>query len=182
MAEPTDRVYQQVLVVRCQLGDPRAVEELVACFQPRLRAFLYKMMAGRRSVDDLAQEVWMDVLRDLPRLADPGAFVPWFYRIARNRVFRLLRRREPAPSINDLAGDVADAAEEPADFTAEDAEAVHAALDRLNAEHREVLLLRFMEDMSYEQIAQAVGRPVGTVRSRIYNAKRELRVMMERQP
>src|SRR5436189_4446507 len=94
MSSLADRVYWRVLVVRCQAGDRTAFEELAARCQPRLRAFLYKMLPRHQSVDDLAQEVWMDVFRDLRRLADPGAFLPWFYRIARNRAFRILRGRQ----------------------------------------------------------------------------------------
>jgi RNA polymerase sigma-70 factor (ECF subfamily) len=66
-----------------------------------------------------------------------------------------------------------------ADFTAEDAQAVHAALDQLAAEHREVLLLRFIEDMSYDDIAEVVDCPIGTVRSRIHNAKRALKRILQ---
>jgi len=72
--------------------------------------------------------------------------------------------------------------EEPLDeFSAEDASRVYAALDRLTPEHREVLLLRFIEQMSYEDLAQVTGCPVGTVRSRIHNAKRGLREILKRE-
>jgi RNA polymerase sigma-70 factor (ECF subfamily) len=178
MADPADRFYWSVLVVRCQVGDRAAFGQLVAHFHPRVRAFLHQMTAGRGPVvhaDDLAQEVWLDVFRDLPRLTDAGAFVPWLYRIARNRALRSLRRRpEPVTSLHDAGVELADEADDDAAFTAEDAAAVHAALDCLAAEHREVLLLRFLEDMSYDEIAAVAGCPVGTVRSRLHHAKRAL--------
>src|SRR3954470_2939034 len=88
-----DRVYWKVLVVRCQVGDRAAFQELVTQCQPRLRAFLAKMLPRAHSVDDVAQDVWMDVFRDLPKLSDAGAFLPWMYRIARHRAFRILRRK-----------------------------------------------------------------------------------------
>src|SRR6266576_6686531 len=88
-----DRVYWKVLLVRCQVGDRGAFEELVTQCQPRLRAFLGKMLPQTQNVDDAVQDVWMDVFRDLRKLNDPGAFLPWMYRIARNRAFRLLRRK-----------------------------------------------------------------------------------------
>jgi RNA polymerase sigma-70 factor (ECF subfamily) len=70
--------------------------------------------------------------------------------------------------------------EEPdAEFSAEDAGRVFEALDRLTPEHREILLLRFIEQMSYDDLAQVIGCPVGTVRSRIHNAKRGLRTILE---
>src|SRR5579862_4444497 len=93
MDESADRLYLSLLVVRCQTGDRLALEELITLWQPRLRGFLHKMISEIHGIDDLAQEVWLDVFRDLPRLENPQAFIPWLYRIARNRAFRVLRRK-----------------------------------------------------------------------------------------
>lgn len=178
MADRAGRVYLQVLVVRCQLGDRDAFAQIVALCQPRLRAFLHKMIARPHQVDDVAQDVWMDVYRDLPELVQPAAFLPWLYRIAHNRCTRMMRRPHPPPaSLEEL--DVADEVADEVEFTAEDAEAVHAAMSRLSDVHREVLLLRFLEDMSYDEIANVFQCPVGTVRSRIHNAKSALRQILE---
>jgi RNA polymerase sigma-70 factor (ECF subfamily) len=179
MADQLDSLYWKLLVIRCQAGDRAAFEELVAHCQARIRGFLFKLIGGGERVDDLAQEVWMDVFRDLPKLNDPGAFLPWLYRIARNRAFRVLRRRaRPFGSIEQI--DIAERTDAPDDFTTEDAAAVHSALDRLGPEHREVLLLRFIDDLSYEQIAAVVGCQMGTVKSRLHNAKRALRRVLEK--
>jgi RNA polymerase sigma-70 factor (ECF subfamily) len=178
MADPADRLYLTMLVIRSQTGDPAAFEELVHRCQPRLRGFLYKMLGSQNHLEDLTQDVWTEVFRSLPQLNDPGAFLPWFYRVARNRAFRLLRNQPAALGSLD-EGDMALAAAEEPDFTGEDARAVHAALRELGPEHREVLLLRFMEDMTYEEIAAVVGCQLGTVRSRIHNAKRELRIIIQ---
>jgi RNA polymerase sigma-70 factor (ECF subfamily) len=173
-----DRFLFKLLVIRCQAGDRFAFAELVSLCQPRLRAFLGKMLNDPHQADDIAQDVWMDVFRDLKRLTDPSAFLPWMYRIGRNRVFRMLRRPQLPTVSTDTTDAMAQAADEP-EFTPEDARAVHAALDQLIPEHREVLLLRFIEDMSYDDIAAVVGCPVGTVRSRIHNAKHNLRRIIE---
>lgn len=179
MSDLADRLYLRVLVIRCQAGDRGAFGELVKQFQPRLRGFLAKMLPPGHGVDDAAQDVWLDVFRDLPALADPAAFVPWLYRVARNRAVRAARRRRARP-VEPIGGaDVPADAGHDADFGPEDAAAVHAALDRLAPEHREVLLLRFLEDMSYDDIAAAVGCPVGTVRSRLHHAKRALRAFLQ---
>jgi len=176
MADLARRLYLPVLIVRCQVGDRVAFEELVAQVNPRLRGFLQKLLPGSDHVDDVAQDIWLDVFRDLPRLENIDSFLPWFYRIARNRVYRLLRRRyrrvEPLEEV-ELAVN-----EPEPEFSAEDARRVHAALDKLSPEHREVLLLRFMEQMSYDDVAQVTGCPAGTVRSRIHNAKRGLREIL----
>jgi RNA polymerase sigma-70 factor (ECF subfamily) len=176
MNELAGRVYLQVLVVRCQLGDREAFAELVGLCQPRLRAYLNRMLPEPHHVDDVSQEVWIDVFRDLPRLLDPAAFMPWLYRVAHNRCARMMRRRQ-VQSIDDVDVALWQPVEE--EFTAEDAAAVHAALGCLSSEHREVLLLRFLENMSYEDIANVIGCPVGTVRSRIHNAKAALRKILD---
>jgi RNA polymerase sigma-70 factor (ECF subfamily) len=175
MAETIDRLYQQLLVIRSLAGDRAAAEELIALHQPRLRAFVYKMLPGSQNVDDIVQDVWLDVFHDLARLQSPAAFTPWLYRIAHNRVYRSLRRR-PHARLDEM--EIQDRNGVP-DFTFEDVQAVQAAMQQLEPEHREVLLLRFMEQMSYEQIAEAVGCPVGTIRSRLHNAKRQLRRILE---
>jgi len=183
MTDPQlDRLYERVLVLRCQTGDEAAFAEIVARYTPRLRIYLRQMLGGdAHAADDALQDVWLDVLRSLGRLQDVGAFAAWLYRIARDRAYRILRRRgivtmttmEDASEIPATADDTA--------LDGDDATLVHASLDRLPHEHREVLLLRFVEQMSYEQIALAVGCGVGTVRSRLHYAKRALRNTIEKE-
>jgi RNA polymerase sigma-70 factor (ECF subfamily) len=178
MTDLAERIYRSVLVVRCQGGDRAAFEELVELYQPRLRYFLASMVGDEHAADDLLQEVWFDVFRGVARLADPGAFAAWLYRIARHRALGELRkRRQPLSSLEGI--DLAAEEPEEDDFSAEDAQRVHAALGQLPLEHREVLLLRFFEGMSYEDIAAVTGCQLGTVRSRIHYAKRALRRVME---
>jgi RNA polymerase sigma-70 factor (ECF subfamily) len=178
MTDLADRLYERVLVLRCQAGDADAFAELVARYQPRLRYFLRKLLGGAGDADDALQEVWLDAFRGLPRLHDPGAFPAWVYRLARDRAFRALRRRGARPVPLDEA-EVPDPSGAEEEFSDEDVGRVHAALDELSAEHREVLVLRFLEGMAYEDIARVVGCRVGTVRSRLYYAKRALRRLVE---
>jgi RNA polymerase sigma-70 factor (ECF subfamily) len=169
-------VYEGVLLLRCQAGDEAAFEELVEGYSPRLRYYLRKMLRDLDRAEDVLQDVWLQVLRGLPNLVDVGAFPAWVYRIARNRACRVLRERRPRRSLEEL-----DLAEESDDgIRLEKAEYIHAALDELALEHREVLMLHFLEGMTYENIAWVIGCPVGTVRSRIHYAKRELRRALER--
>src|SRR4051812_1340893 len=133
---------------------------------------------GALEVDDLLQDVWFDVFRGLPRLADPGAFPAWLYRLARDRAFRRLRRRrspcQPVPE-----QELTDRPDREDEFTADDIAWVHAALDRLPPEHREGLVLRFLGGMAYGDVARVIGCPLGTVKSRIYHAKRGLHRAIE---
>jgi RNA polymerase sigma-70 factor, ECF subfamily len=176
MSDEAEGLYERLLVLRCQTGDDDAYRELVSRFGPRLRYFLLKLSPRPDRADDLVQETWIDVLRQLPRLKDAGAFRTWLYRIAHGKALLdgRLRSREPETSPNvDCVPD-----REDAKFSPDDASAIHAALDELEPAHREVLVLRFLEELSYAEIALIVDCPVGTVRSRIYYAKSRLQRML----
>ena len=177
MSDEAERLYNRLLVLRCQTGDEDAYRELVARFGPRLRYFLRKLVGQLDRADDLAQEVWLDVLRQLPKLKDVAAFTTWMYRIAHGKAMLDGRRNGRAPTTIADVEWIADKEEDK--FAAEDAARIHAALDRLEPPHREVLVLRFLEELSYDEIGQIVDCPLGTVRSRIHYAKSALQRLLE---
>jgi RNA polymerase sigma-70 factor (ECF subfamily) len=177
MSREVDQLYERMLVMRCQLGDEGACRELVDWYSPKLRYFLRKRLRHADRADDLLQEVWLDVFRQLPRLNDAGAFTAWIYQIARGKILLDLRRNGRTPPATESLESVV-SADEPV-FSAEDARRVHNGLDQLNDEQREVLLLRFLEELSYEQIGRVIGCPVGTVRSRLHYAKQALARLLE---
>ena len=181
--DPIEQALHQALVVRCQVGDRRAMQELFLRHNGPLGYYLRRML-DRDEVADVQQEVWLAVLRRIGRLRSPGAFVVWLYQIARNEAID--RRRAAWPRAVPL--DDEHALDDPGtggggnadpSFSPEDAAAIHAKLSQLSPEHREVLLLRFMEDLSYEQIADVTGCTVGTVRSRLHYGKSALRKLLE---
>ena len=138
-------------------------------------------MLGRDDVSDVQQEVWLAVIRKISRLRTPEAFVVWFYQIARSKVHNWLDERRLLVPLDDEAA-VADPGGDPEpEFSPQDAARIHAALGRLKPAHREVLVLRFMESLSYEQIAAVVGCHTGTVRSRLHYAKLALQHELEGQ-
>jgi RNA polymerase sigma-70 factor, ECF subfamily len=168
-------LYEQTLVVRTQLGDEAAFRELLALHSPRLLAFARRMMSGSSdAVEDLAQEIWVAIFRGLPTLLDVTKFRPWAFRIARDRIYREFRRRRlPLESIQEV--DVEQLAEACDPEPAVEPEELQLCLAALSPEHREVLMLRFFEEMDYEEIARVTSSTLGTVRSRIHYAKRALR-------
>jgi RNA polymerase sigma-70 factor (ECF subfamily) len=179
MSETTDRLYERVLVLRCQGGDEAAFAEIVDRYTPRLRYYLHKMLREGSEAEDALQDVWLAVFRGIARLVDADAFRAWLYRIARDRAVRELRRHR-LPSQPLAALEPVDERTEEASFAADEIQRIHAGLDEMGAEQREVLVLRYIEAMSYEEIARVVGCPLGTVRSRLYHAKRALREVLER--
>ena len=174
MTDQTERIYERLLVRPRQAGDEAAFAELVERFSPRLRYFLRKLLASADSdAEDALQDVWLDVFRYLPRLADPQALrrlaVPHRSRPRRSAACekqsdwssRSTKRRRMATRLRKR-------------FSAEDA-AGSMRRSTAAAEQREVLVLRFLEEMSYEEIARVTGCQLGTVRSRIHYAKQALR-------
>lgn len=173
-----DLILCELLVLRCQRRDPSAAEELVGLFEKPLLYFLRRMARSEDDAWDLLQETWISVFRALPTLRDARALPAFLYRTARNHALAHLRHRE-ADSRLSAAVDAPESSTEPEPtFAAEDAVAVHAALDKLSVPHREVLTLFFLEDLSTAEIAAVLGIPPGTVKSRLHHAKKNLRAVL----
>lgn len=180
MSDVSKSLALQVLVLRCQTGDEAAFAKIVATFHPRLSYFVRKMLAGSHRADDVLQNVWLDVFRGLKSLRKPQAFSTWIYRIARDHVYRLHRKRKlQIVELND--GDATTATDAAEPFRPEDVAAIHNSLDRLSPEHREVLALRFLEELNYEEIAEITSSEIGTVKSRLHYAKRAIKQLLERE-
>ena len=173
-----DQLRLRVLVLKCQIGDRRSWEEIYRRYNPPLGYYLRRLTGRDQAADDVQQEVWLAVVRNIALLKSPEAFTVWLYRIARSKAMKHLSAQH-----TDVPLDEEPAADSPDEdmFSASDAARVHAALDGLVPEHRDVLLLRFMEDLSYEQISEVIGCNIGTVRSRIHYGKCALRRQLEKE-
>lgn len=179
MNDPARRLWEQALVIRCQAGDDRAFEELLAAFHDRLRSYIDHVLGNPGNADDVLQEVWCEVYRRLPTLRSPRAFRSWLFRIVRSQNAHHFRQARLPTEPLDPAELVDPSQPEPA-FEEEDFRRMSECLTSLSAEHREAVVLRFMENMSYEEIARAAHCRVGTVRSRLHYAKRVLKQEMRR--
>jgi RNA polymerase sigma-70 factor (ECF subfamily) len=183
-----ERVAEHLLVLRAQLGDRDAYGGLFERYNSRLLYYLRRLMGSPADSEDVLQEVWMTVVRRLNTLDQPGAFKPWIYRIAHNRAISRLRRVRREVSIEGLpleqSVDPKSVLRDEVDlFGAFDPSAIQLGLERLSAPHREVLTLRFVDDLSYEEISEIVGCSLGTVRSRLHYAKNTLhRDLLEKKP
>jgi RNA polymerase sigma-70 factor, ECF subfamily len=171
------RLHLQVL--RCQAGDERAFAALFDRFAGRTLRYLRGLVGD--AADDVQQEVWLAVFRGIGGLVDPRAFRTWLYRAARHRAVDFLRRarRERELAAEAVAESAEDAGAAPdedplAALEPLDQSALHDALAALAPAHREVLVLRYQDGLSYAEIALVVGCSVGTVRSRLHHAKRRL--------
>jgi len=177
----TARETDQQLVVRAQRGDTRAFDLLVLKYQGRIATLVSRFLNDPSEVEDVTQEAFIKAFRALPKFRGESAFYTWLYRIASNAAKNHLVARGRRPSAD---ADVEDAeyydegdslrdSETPEDmlFGQELAEVVKLALDELPDELRAALTLREFDGLSYEEIADVMSCPVGTVRSRIFRAR-----------
>jgi RNA polymerase sigma-70 factor, ECF subfamily len=176
----TARTRDELLALRCQSGDPSAFADLIRDFEQPLRYYLLKLLGNEDRAYDVLQELWLKVVRTIRQLVDPGALRVWLYRAAHGLAVDQIRRRQVRQAAEQEHALAVDAAAAEPDFTAMDAQTIHRALDELEPREREVLVLFFLENMTLEEIAEVVGRPVGTVKSRLHYAKRALHDLLKR--
>jgi len=164
------------LALRCRLGEEGAFADLVRELERPLLYYAVKLLADEDSALDVLQEVWLAAFRAIRRLDEPRTVRRWLYRITHDRaVDRVRRDRSRGRAEKARAEAAPEEPDEEPTFGAEDVRAVHRALDRIDLRHREVLVLHFLDDLSVADIAAVVGAPAGTVKSRIYHAKRALK-------
>jgi RNA polymerase sigma-70 factor (ECF subfamily) len=173
-----DFIRCELLVLSWQRGQhDRAANDLVGLFERPLLYYIRRLVRSEDDAWDALQEAFVSVLKSLRTIRDGRALPAFVYRTARNAALAQHRRRRDEP----LMEEVAEAVEEAGDvqLAATEAEAVHRALERLPLAQRETLTLFFLEDLSIAQIAEVTGVPEGTVKSRLFHAKRVLRRHLE---
>lgn len=168
------------LIARAQAGDHHAFAELVRKYQDRVFRFILRLSGVRDEAMDLTQETFMKAHQALPGWRPEAKFGTWLFSIAHNTTLDVLRRRQRIEfvSASDLGAEqevdaLPDPARQPDQRLADrqSIELLERALRELPAEHREILLLRELEDMSYDEIAATLGIAEGTVKSRLARAR-----------
>jgi RNA polymerase sigma-70 factor (ECF subfamily) len=175
----------QQIALGLRQGNVVVLEALVEQYQHRLVRYLTYLLGRRDGVDDLVQETWLRALERGSSYDGQSRFEPWLFRVARNIAVDTMRRQRMfALDSNDEDGfRPAPASQEPSPFTlaarTEDADRLARSLETLEPVYREVLVLRFQEDLSLQEISSVVGAPVSTVASRIYRGLATLRPQFE---
>jgi len=179
----TDREIDRQLVARAQGGDKQAFELLVEKYQRKLARLLSRFIRDPAEVEDVTQEAFIKAYRALPAFRGDSAFYTWLYRIgintAKNYLMAMGRR---APTSTEVEAEEAEGFEEGEQLrdintpesvllSNEIAETVNSTIEGLPEELRRAIQMREIEGMSYEDIAQAMNCPIGTVRSRIFRAR-----------
>ncbi len=176
-----------LLVTRAAAGDAVAFRSLVERHQGRIVALLGRLCGCPEQALDLAQETFLAAHRHLKTFRQESRFSTWLHAIAVNQARAAARRRKPAVSLDEVSSDgrrrvVEPAAELPpvsAGLEREDlARRIATALERLDGRYREVVVLADMQEASYEEIAETLDIPLGTVRSRLHRGRSELRTLL----
>ena len=178
-----ERQIDQELVERAQQGDTKAFEMLVVKYNRRLGRLLSRFIKDEHEVNDVVQESFIKAYRALPTFRGDSAFYTWLYRISINTAKNFLANNNKRPimasEITNGDGEVMDVVEQVADNLTPEAElmnkqilqTVESAVAKLPEDLRRAITLREMDGLSYEEIAEVMQCPIGTVRSRIFRAR-----------
>ena len=175
-------MVEEQCVAQARGGDASAFEALVRTYEAPVYRLALRMCGGRaEDAQEVAQEAFLAAWRGLPRFRGQCRFSSWLYKLTANAAVDHLRRekRRPAAVPLENAGEPADPHTPQEELERRELHrAVQQALDRLTPEHREVLLLRQMQGLSYQEIGAALSLEEGTVKSRLSRAKRQLRTIL----
>lgn len=174
------------LVFKAQQGDVHAFDTLVERYHSKIYGLTYNMTSNREDAEDLTQEVFVKAFEALPRFKGKSSFYTWIYRIAVNKTinYRKKRNRKRAVSLDQFDQEIK-TDEVYHDLTAKGSplrslsltelqKKLNEALQNLSEKHRTVVVMHDMQGIPHEEIAKVVGASVGTVRSRLFYARRQM--------
>lgn len=179
MENSIERIRDEWLVLRAQSGDRLALEELVSRWHPRLVRHAGRVIGRQDVAADVVQEAWLAIMRGLSRLEDPACFPRWAYQIVTRRGVDWIRhasreRRVMRTVVNSVP--VAEATGGPSSEIDE----LRHAIRQLPTARRTLLAMHYLDGLAIAEIAEALSIPAGTVKSRLFHTRRELKDILER--
>ena len=185
-----EKETDQVLVERVQRGDKKAFDVLVLKYQHKVANLISRYIRDSSEVLDVTQEAFIKAYRALPKFRGDSAFYTWLYRVAINTAKNHLAAQARRPPGDDIEAETAEQMDMGAALKETDtpenlalqreiASTIQQALDGLPEDLRTAITLRELEGLSYEEIAQAMDCPIGTVRSRIFRAREAIDVKLK---
>lgn len=190
-SSPDDGPPDAELVGRCQAGDMAAFDALVTRYRGKVYAMIFHLVRNDADAWDLAQDAFVRAWRAIDKFEARSSFYTWIFRIAHNGAYDFLRKKRPTgeEELGDLnQGRVAagaktlpkaDAAPDDALSNAELGERITAALAELSEEHRSAIVLKEVQGLKYEEIAEVQGVSIGTVMSRLFYARKKLQGLLQ---
>lgn len=159
---------------RCREGEVEAFRHLVHRYQRRALAHARALTGNDADAADVAQSAFLDAFRHLRRFDETREFYPWFYVLLRNRCFKRVRPQD-RPSADPPVEPAAPGVNSP-----EDLYDLRTALDRLRSDERELIVLKHLDGWTYDELAERLEIPRGTVMSRLFHARQRLKALMSR--
>jgi len=181
MQRHVSRILDEYLVASARAGDKAAFSQLATRWQPKLLAHAYRLIGDKELARDIVQDGWSDIVKGLSRLDDVAVFPAWAYRVVSRRTADTIRRIQRQRKIKTFYADQPKRAD-PSVSSIEsraDTQPLLAALMTLPSQQRATMALFYLEGFSVAEISVALSVPVGTVKTRLMNARRKLRVLLE---
>jgi RNA polymerase sigma-70 factor (ECF subfamily) len=173
MKDNLSDIENQLLVMDAQDGDVKAMEKLVSRWQRCLWQHAFRLTADQQAAWDITQQSWLGIIKGLRKLHDPANFKAWVYRIATNKSIDWLKRKSKDEQMNlDLV--------EVDCYEKKDDSGITELIQRLKDESRVVLSLYYFEQLNISEISIVLNIPQGTVKSRLHNARKELKELLQR--
>lgn len=170
---------EKQLVRRMQQGDRRAFEEFVDAYGAQVHRLVRRYVENPADAEDITQEIFLDLYRSISGFRGEAALSTWIYRVAVNRCLRYRQKARPDAVVLDdrVSPALTDGKSDPERSAAQHELScqIQSALGLLSEEHRDVVILHEMHGMTYQECADILNIPVGTVKSRLFNAFRRLR-------
>ncbi len=168
MNSPLEQITDELLVMDCQAGRSEALDMLISRWQKRLWQHTYRLIGDSEAAWDVTQQSWIGIIKGLQKLNDPANFRAWAYRITTNKAIDWTRKNKTARYIR-----LEEVRDRP--YKEKKETGVNELLEKLDLEKRTVISLYYFEQLSISDISMILDIPKGTVKSRLYNARNELK-------
>jgi RNA polymerase sigma-70 factor (ECF subfamily) len=165
----------EIAIEKCRNGEQEAFRHLVQRYQKQAVGHATAILGSRDDALDAAQEAFIDAFRALKNFDNSRPFYPWFYVLLRNRCFKLVARKRELESIDETVIVASNSAAQ-----SEDILVLENALRALDMEDREIITMKYLDGLSYNELAERLQIPKGTVMSRLFHARRKLQAELER--
>ncbi|MCH8821940.1 MAG: RNA polymerase sigma factor [Planctomycetes bacterium] len=180
MTRSLQSIQDELLVLRSQGGDEKALELLIKSWQPRLWRHARRLTGRGDAAWDVLQETLLAIVRGLHRLDDPALFRTWAYRIATNKCADWTRKQQRDRKILQTAAQNYESSSTKENEPNDDEQRLHVAMGNLSGDRQAILAMHYQEQMGIAEIAVALNIPAGTVKSRLFHARKQLKELLER--
>jgi RNA polymerase sigma-70 factor (ECF subfamily) len=174
-----ESIYNQLLVLRCQTGQEQAWEELVRRWEKPLLYYIRRMVDNEQEAWQILQETWLHAVKGIATFKCPEYLPKWLYSICRKKIIDYYRKHHQQVEFREEIPNGSFHHNSEPDCQFENAESVHWGLGQIKPVFREVLTLFFLQDLSIDEIAEVLTVPTGTVKSRLFYARQQLREILE---